>query len=342
MKSLTKYQISKNDIDKILEASELGEIVAYKPLTKGEFNSVFLVEVLSENSNIKKFVLKIAPSPETPVLSFEKNMLRHEVNVYDWMKDITAFKIPKIYFKDFSKEIINADYFIYEYLPDTSLQDTKLDNTAKLEIRKLQAKFLAELHSTDTNNLTAGYPRVLEATNCYTATKALIKQLIVDAKIKKVKLKGISKLLYYVEKYKEVLEIVTKTLINFDLWDNNVIYQKNNNDNSFTLGLIDPERSFIGDPIADFIAIDPLKPLDKKQYLIDEYNKYTQNPFIITPEIKTRYYIMVGYLSLIMQTELPYRYKKTQMKHHTHKLVAKLFIKHALRNLKNNKNEQHD
>ena len=332
MKSLTKSVLSNNDIYAIFAKANLGDVLDFGALTAGEFNAVFWVK-----TNSQKFVLKVAPSGDTPLLSFEKNMLQHEVAVQRLLEQIKSINIGRVVFSDFTKSIITSDYFIYEFLHGKMVEGARLSKDIKLQIKHQQMAFLAELHSLDVASLCSrenldnafGYPRVA-SNNWHSALKMLVEKLKSDAAAKGRKLKGADRLLYYIDKHKDILEKVSPALVNFDLWNTNIIYNGKNK----PIGIIDPERTFIADPIADFVAIDPLKKIEKKQYLIDEYNRHAPLPIQLSPDTKARYYIAVGYLALIMQTEKPYRYKKSQLKYYTHTLAAKLFFNNAIRGLK--------
>ena len=68
MKSLTKIDVDNKTLKQIFLNAGLGEASEIVPLTAGEFNSVFLCTIGSN-----KYVIKIAPHTDTPVLYFEKN-----------------------------------------------------------------------------------------------------------------------------------------------------------------------------------------------------------------------------------------------------------------------------
>jgi len=331
MKSKTKFSIKYDIIVKIFEYAKLGKVLRAAPMSAGEFNAVYFIE-----TDMKKYVLKIAPKSDTAILSFEKNMLPQEVAFYALIKKHTSMRVPKIYFLDFSKKLIDADYFIMEFVEGKMLQKACLNRTDKARVNELLMQFLAQLHSIKGNGF--GYVQTGLCDTWHNALKNMIENLILDAKVFDKKLSDVYRLLDYVDKYKSVLENVPPCLVNFDLWNVNILYINNTFENDFSLTLIDPERCFFGDPLGDFVARKALKPLDEKYDLFNAYYKnFSKNQcsisYGLTNDEKIRYYIMHGYLSLIMQTEKTYRYKKSQLKYHLTTLAARFFMRYALKGL---------
>lgn len=52
-------------------------------------------------------------------------------------------------------------------------------------------------------------------------------------------------------------------MVNFDIWWPNIICNRENGEIKYAW--IDPERSFWGDRIADFVCLEYQKPLEKKK-----------------------------------------------------------------------------
>jgi len=326
MKSKTKFNIADKTVSKIFDAANLGGVIKIMPLSHGEFNYVLKV-----TTNIQDFVLKVAPKSDTPILTLEKNMLAQEIAFYNLIHSNTSMGVPKVFYSDFSKVLIDADYFIMEFMQGEMLNKVRLNDEQKRNVNIRLMEFLSELHQIKGQGF--GYVQNGLKDNWYDAIKFMIGNLIADYSAIDKQLPFAITLLEYVEKYSDALKAVSPSLVNFDLWDLNILYTKTRNgDNDFTLSLIDPERCFYGDYLGDFVAIEFLKPLDKKLYLFSAYNKNLING--LSNEEKARYFIMNGYLTLIMQTEKPYRYKKSQLKYFIHTLTAKLFESYALKGLK--------
>ncbi|MCD7827447.1 MAG: hypothetical protein LUG85_02790 [Clostridiales bacterium] len=95
-------------------------------------------------------------------------------------------------------------------------------------------------------------------------------------------------------------------MVNFDIWDSNCIISRKNGELEYTW--IDPERSFWGDPVADFVCLGSTNPFKGKSEALESYNSISDNPIKGTREEQIRWAAAMGYLALIMETEKYYRY----------------------------------
>ena len=115
MESTTKTHLDHQTIQNIIK-KHFGEVCVQNvtELTEGMFNAIYAVDYIKDN-NLYSVVLKTGVEANKYVLSYEKDMLRAELQVYDLLKD-TIIPTAEIYARDFSREIINCDYFIMERL----------------------------------------------------------------------------------------------------------------------------------------------------------------------------------------------------------------------------------
>ncbi|MCK7487477.1 MAG: hypothetical protein MZU97_19685 [Bacillus subtilis] len=110
------------------------------------------------------------------------------------------------------------------------------------------------------------------------------------------------KLLRYVDAHQAILASVESRLVHFDLWDANFIGESKAG--NVEIAWIDPERSFYGDRIADFVCLDFMHmDLDLKQPWIDRYNAHAKEPLVVTASLHLRFALMLGYLGVIMEVE---------------------------------------
>ncbi|MDE7328125.1 MAG: fructosamine kinase family protein [Clostridia bacterium] len=300
MKSKTKYLLNENQISEIFQKSKLGKIDGFYAMGAGEFNSVYCVNVGGS-----EYVLKIAPHINKKTLTYEKDMMRNEIIWYGRIGESTSIKIPKIFYYDFSKSIINADYFIMEKLNGEQMDKFSFDCSQKENPTSKLAKMAAEIHKIKNDKF--GYEQNGLFDDWYQAIKTMTQNLIYDAKAVGHRSKRGNKLLGYIERYKEILKKADCSMVNFDLWSPNVIC--NTDELGFaSYAWIDPERTFWGDKIADFVALEFGKPIEGKLQSIEAYNGVADEPIAITTEIKIRYYVASAYLALIQEVEKYYRY----------------------------------
>ncbi|MDE6275381.1 MAG: fructosamine kinase family protein [Clostridia bacterium] len=315
MKSKTKYLLNREQISKIFDKAGLGQVDSYYPMGAGEFNSVYCARI----NNIE-YVLKIAPRVDKSVLTYEKDMLESELKWYERIANGTNIRVPKVYYIDCSKEIIDASYFIMEKLNGVQLDKIAVNATDKL------AQMASEIHKIKNDKY--GYVQNVLYDNWYLAIRSMTENLIKDAKAKGHKSKRGEKLLQYIDQFKEVLKEAPCCMVNFDLWSPNVICDKDD-DGNYNFAWIDPERTFWGDFVADFVALEYGKSIEDKKIAIESYNAVAKTPLVIDDKIKIRYYVAEAYLALIMEVEKYYRYSIFHVGWHRNVNSAKFLFNQA-------------
>ena len=231
MISRTKFVIDDNTIKKIFHKHGIDNIKSIAPLGDGEYNAVF--EIKAD----KSYVLKLAPDKSTPVLTYENNMMKSELYWYSQIRDNTNIIVPEVYFTDYSEDIIPTEYFIMEKLDGVMRGSAKLENH---ELKESTALMLAQIHKIKSNKF--GYIQNQLYDNWYDALCSMIKNLIDDAKRVGKKSSNGEKLLQYAEKYKNILINTESTMVNYDLWDSNVICRRKQ-DGSTEFCWIDPKEA---------------------------------------------------------------------------------------------------
>ena len=113
-------------------------------------------------------------------------------------------------------------------------------------------------------------------------------------------------MLFYAEKYKDILKNVPASMVNCDLWYGNILCVKN--EDSLKLIIIDPERTFWGDCMFDFANLEFDKMLDKKETTLSAYNKIAKTTVNCSKEEMIRFAFGIGYLALVQEAEKYYRY----------------------------------
>jgi len=160
----------------------------------------------------------------------------------------------------------------------------------------------------------------------------MVENLIKDCGNLKRKTKRGRKLLFYIEKNKDILKEVSCSLINFDIWPPNIFCEIEDND--VKLSWIDPERCLWGDRIADFVCLDFMNmSLDKKAKLLREYNKNSETPINPGREENIRLSVMLAYLALIMEVEKYARYTIFHFGYWRNVIVSNLLYKNAFKQL---------
>lgn len=299
MKSKSKFEISKQEINKIFHKFGVDNIQEVVPLSTGEYNSLYDIQ-----TDKKHYILKIAPNKKFKCLTYENNMMQAEVYWYNQMREHTDIVVPEIYFTDFSKKIIPADYFIMEKIEGIQKEQVKYNKDEKSVADSIVVRQVAQLHKVHHDKF--GYIQGEKFDNWYDAYCSIIKNLIKDyADVGKISKKG-KMILEYARKYKEQLNTAQCTMVNTDCWDSNIIAVSNKNKYEYVW--IDPERSIWGDKILDFACLDTMTPLENKQAVLREYNTVAEIKIEPNENEIIRYAFAKAMMALILQVEKYYRY----------------------------------
>lgn len=324
MISRTKVALSEETIESIFKNAGIEGVRRISPLGEGEYNAVYGVTA------DKDYVLKIAPAPETPVLTYEKNMMEAEIYWYDIIRENTDIRVPQVYYKDFSGKQIPSDYFIMEKLPGRQRNKITADKSV---IAEKTAKMVAQIHNIRNDRF--GYVQNELYANWYEALCSMIHNLNEDARKAGKRSKKGERLLNYAHRYKSILTDVPCCMVNYDLWDANVLCTRDKN-GEIAFSWIDPERSFWGDRIFDFICLEnPFAPLREKKDALKAYNAAAEIKVTPDRETEVRYAFAQGLMGLIQEVEKYYRYTPRHFGWWRNVLSGNLMYKRSFGVLKN-------
>jgi len=281
MQSKTKYNITPPQIRSIFAAAGLGDVTDVTPMSDGWYNNV-----LSVTANGKDYVIKVAPELTVKVLTHEHDLLRQELRFIALLRE-HGVSVPKVYFGDCGKTLIPCDYFIMEKLGGARLDKANLKGEAKEQADAQIHGILDAFHGIKGEGF--GYEQMGLEPNWYLALRRMTQALVDDCAGFGKSCRFGKKLLRYIDRHRAVLESVESVLVNFDLHSMNLFYDQGK------LTLIDLERCFWGDWIGDRILRGYSPP---KDFSRDE---------------RIRFYLLEGYLGLIMYTEKYSRYRPWNM-----------------------------
>lgn len=331
MKSKTKFLVDDAMAVKLFESAGLKNINSISLLGDGEFNAVYQCE-----SDGKWYVLKIAPDSNAPTLIYEKDMIKAEVYWYDMIRTNTDIKVPQVYYYDSSKKLVPTSYFVMEKLEGDNPSNMKMSAEEKHDFGSNLAVMCSKIHKVRGEKF--GYIQNELHDDWYTAIRSMVVNLLEDAKAKGKRSKRGLKLLSYIDKHKAILQKVESRMVNFDLWMPNFIVKRDSN-NKLNYAWIDPERSFWGDRIGDFVCLEMTKTLEKKKHSLTAYNKDNSDPIVLDYNANIRFAIMIGYLGLIIEVEKYYRYSPTMFGWWRNVIASKFNFNIAFKILKKDKYE---
>lgn len=299
MVSKTKYQIDHPSIQRLFQKAGIPDVTEIAPLGDGEYNAVFSVQ-----AGAKTYALKIAPMDDIPILTYEKDMMASEVYWYQQMQAHSPISVPEIYFQDFSRELIPTNYFIMEKLDGQPLNQLKRSEAEKEASAAATAKMVAQMHKI--KNTKFGYIQNQLYDDWYQAIRAMVGAVLADCARMGRRSKRGEKLLAYIDQNKEVLARAECCMVNFDVWEPNIIAKREGENIHYSW--IDPERSYWGDPIVDFVCLEMMQKLPEKKISLAAYNAESDHPIQGTQDEIIRYAVAQGYLGVIMEVERYFRY----------------------------------
>jgi len=98
-------------------------------------------------------------------------------------------------------------------------------------------------------------------------------------------------------------EVRRPALVHFDLWDGNVFVAAEQSGTVQVTGLIDGERAFFGDPLAELVSLTLFRELDDEPEILAGYASAGHGRLELTGPARRRLTLYTIYLYLIMSVE---------------------------------------
>lgn len=247
MKSLTKRALTAGQLAALLrESAGLGCSVEAE-LTDGWFNAAYRVRL----DDGRPAVVKIAPPPDALVLRYERGIMATEVMAHRRMAALGDVPLP---------ELLHAapDFMTLSVLPGTpgTRRRTASPRTGRPRCAVNWAGSWRGCTLAPEDGR-YGYPAPeagLSAADWPTAFRVMVEAMLEEAVRWSTPL-GVApdEVRALVAEGADVLAEVTEPrLVHFDLWPGNVFVAE---DGSAVTGLIDHERAFWGDPVAELVSL---------------------------------------------------------------------------------------
>lgn len=247
MESSTK---NRQPIEKIREmtayAFSSAQIASLTELGEGYFNVAYSVTL----SNGQETILKIAPRPDSLLMTHEKNIMRSEVQSMRLVADKTQVPVAKVLFYDDSHSVCDADYFFMSKLEGKSLSSIaqEISETEKHSIYYALGKYNAKINGI--TGLKFGYfgQPAKQGVKWRSVFFSIVHDALNDARALNIDIgAAYSEVENLLADYGYCFEEVdTPRLVHWDLWEGNVFTK----DGEIT-GLIDFERCLWADPLME-------------------------------------------------------------------------------------------
>ncbi|WP_106196744.1 phosphotransferase family protein [Umezawaea tangerina] len=239
MHSDTKRKLTGSELSSITRRATGAGLAEHVELTDGMFNAAY--RLTTDDGRV--VVLKVAPPPGTPLMTYERDIMRTEVMAFRLM---AAHGVPV-------PEVLHAEdgLLVMSCLDGGSWAslDQELAPGARASLRRELGGIVARLHRIEGDSF--GYPEGPGGDTWRGAFLAMVASVLADADVFGVGLpEGLSD--WFQARSAVLDEVTTPVLVHFDLWPGNIFVDPAA---PAVVGIIDPERAFWGDPLADFVSL---------------------------------------------------------------------------------------
>lgn len=263
MEGMNKLNV-KSKIFKEISAEELlniikhyfpkSNIVSISLLKGGLFNTTYRLIIDSPHRDL---ILRIGPVNREYLLAFENNLMRAEEYVYKLLVE-NNIPSPTVIVCDTSKNIIDRDFMITEYIKSVPLSDESILESCKGKLYQEVGEYIYKLHSIKgskfgrVSDFVAGisYDTWKEFLICHVNQigKSCLEYDVFD--------KDTIKKINEVYKSNQSLfdDIIESNLVHADLWAGNILISENYNKNYEVTAIIDVDRAVFGDVDFEFAS----------------------------------------------------------------------------------------
>ncbi|MFE5795386.1 phosphotransferase [Streptomyces sp. NPDC056503] len=277
-------------------------VVRSTPLGGGLYNSA----VLTELDDGRRLVLKTAPRADTPALTHERDLLGTEA-LFHRLAARAGARVPTVLHHEPAGAGTPAEWLLLTYLDGTTWDAARAGLTPAdtAALRRRLGEDLARVASV--TGPVHGYPRPalgLSAPDWPRAFTAMFHAVLADADRFGVTLPvPAGRLAGLPDRFRRRLaEVDRPALVHFDAWAGNLVLGRAG-DGSWRLdGLIDGERAFFGDPLAEFVGLDPLGSAEDDPDLLAGYRSVAPGLTLDTGA-RIRLALYRVYLALVMRVE---------------------------------------
>nr|WP_237522037.1 aminoglycoside phosphotransferase family protein [Streptomyces sp. SID4921] len=286
-----------------MEAVGAHDPASREPLAGGTYNTVTRVRF----ADGRDWVVKIPPA-HTTGLSYEQRLLVNEITFYGAAAREGGEVIPRVVHSELDPGAPTGAYVVMTALPGRPWSEVAGELTAD-ETRALRAEFGAVVGRLHRVTGPGGYGYPAEPLGPLSPAWREAFTAMTDAVLADAVTYG-ARLPWPVGRIHEVLagasdvldEVVRPALVHFDLWQGNLLVAGEPGARHLG-GIIDGERMFWGDPVADLVSTSLFGDPETDPDFLAGYAAATGAPLPFTPSVRRRLGLYRSYLYLIMLTE---------------------------------------
>ncbi|MDU0294141.1 aminoglycoside phosphotransferase family protein [Saccharothrix longispora] len=232
--SLTKRRLPAGELDALLHRAVGRGLSSHVELTGGMFNTAYRLTA----DDGREYVLKVAPPPGAPLLTHEHDLMRTEGLAFRLMAE-RGVPVPEVLLHE-------DDVLLMTALDGVPWHGADLSDTERAALRHELGTIVRRLHGVTGERF--GYPHGPGGTTWREAFGRMVDAVLADADRFGVELPDVRPV--FAAGADLLDEVTTPVLVHGDLWEGNVFVADGRVE-----GLIDPERAFFGDPLAELVSV---------------------------------------------------------------------------------------
>ncbi|MEV0587602.1 phosphotransferase [Nonomuraea sp. NPDC050310] len=246
MHSRTKRRLTPEQLDALARRALGAGVNLSEELTDGFANAVWRLSL----HDGRRVVLKLSPSPDLDQLTYERGLLRMEAHAYE-LAAAAGVPLAGLLAAGFDDPVLGGDYLLLRELDGVPWNHARLDPDRQLALRRELGGHLARLNSVRGDSF--GYPWIA-APSWRAGYLAMVEALLKDTERYPTPLPApVEEIRALVHRAAPALDAVREPrLVHFDLWPGNVFLDLTGEPR--IQAVIDLERAFWGDPLADLVT----------------------------------------------------------------------------------------
>ncbi len=278
-------------------------VTACRPAQEGMYNAAYHLDLAGAGPD--RAFLKVAPPDGLEVLTYERDLLRTEITLLRALTAAGVEAIPAVLAQDLTRRVVDRDCLFMQALDGVSLSGVRdsLDEAQRLGLRRQIGAIAATFGAVTAPAF--GYPgnSDLQAPTWGEAFRRITVALLADARRFETKLPlPLDEIAALFDAATPAFDDVTVArLTHFDLWDGNVLV-RHGPDGWTVSGLVDWERAFFGDPLADVVCLTLFESMAERAALLKALAE-GGGPLDPDAEADRRLALYRAYLWLIMIVE---------------------------------------
>ncbi|WP_405014567.1 phosphotransferase family protein [Kitasatospora sp. NBC_01539] len=278
------------------------DVLSSTVLSGGLYNAARLLEL----ADGRRLVLKVAPPADAPALTHEQGLLGTEA-LFHRLAAATGVTVPTVLHHEPAGPGTASEWLLLGFLDGTTWDAARdrltPDDRAALRHRLGEAAArLATVTGTE-----FGYPQPvpgLSGPDWPTAFTGMLNAVLADAARFEVSLPVPAERLAALPARfaAQLAEVRRPALVHFDAWEGNLVLTQDADGAWRLAGIIDGERAFFGDPLAELVGLDPIGAVEDDADFTAGYRSVTPGP-PLDDAARARLALYRLYLALIMRVE---------------------------------------